>query len=175
MKLASAQHLTARIRCELAPFCDRIDGAGSVRRLRADCGDIDLVITPKINSLADIKERCLRNGVVVQDGSQNFIMRLNAWGAQPQGFQIDIFFAQPDTSDMFEQHPTNHGSLLLCRTGSKEFNIFLIEHAKKIGLTWNPYKGVFNGDGRLIASRTEEEIFVALRLDYVPPEKRERR
>jgi DNA polymerase/3'-5' exonuclease PolX len=42
-----------------------------------------------------------------------------------------------------------------------------------MGLSWNPYYGVFE-QGKCIACETEEEIFRVLGLDYINPEKRER-
>lgn len=52
-------------------------------------------------------------------------------------------------------------------------NIHLVEAAKKIDRTWNPYWGVFDRRGNCFASAREEEIFRALKMDYVEPEQRE--
>lgn len=53
-------------------------------------------------------------------------------------------------------------------------NIYLVEHAERQGLRWNPYWGVFDGSGRCLASADEEAIFKALGLNFIPLEKRER-
>jgi DNA polymerase (family 10) len=76
--------------------------------------------------------------------------------------------------DLLGSTPSNFGSLLLCRTGSKGHNVFFIEKAKARGLTWNPYHGVFDPQIGCIASATEEDIFSALGLEFVIPEQRER-
>ena len=167
MKLANVRRLAETIQEVLRPFCERLEIAGSIRRQRPECGDIDLVLIPRPNALADLKARCLQHATLTTDGGQNFICQL-------RGIQLDLFIARPDDRDMFHPLPTNFGSLLLCRTGSKEHNIFLVEHAKARGLRWQPYQGVMDATGAVIASRTEEEIFTALGLDFVPPEKRER-
>lgn len=166
MKLEVARKLAERIAEELGPFCTRIAIAGSIRRGRAEVGDIDLVCLAW--NPGGLRERLLRNAALVQDGQMNLIVRLG------NGVQVDLFMAQGSKRELFEERPGNFGSLLLCRTGSKEHNIYLIEHAKTLGLKWNPYYGVFDAKGKCLASETEEEIFAALGLGFVGPEGRER-
>lgn len=174
--LQFAEKLAAKIAAELTPFCERIEIAGSIRRRRPHVGDIDLVVLPKAGQLEALKERCKRTTTVITDGDQNLIVQLKTTGSEP--LQLDIFIAKLETREMFDVTPTNFGSLLLCRTGSVAHNIYLVQHAKTLGLVWNPYHGVFgpgpNGRTRLIASATEAEIFAALKLELIPPERRER-
>lgn len=168
MELAKAERYADKIAAELAPMCDRIEIAGSIRRRRPNVGDIDLVILPKSGQIPAIKARCLRTqGQILMDGDQNFLFLL------PGGLQLDIFFARLAIPDLFSPKPPNFGSLLLCRTGSKDHNIWLVQKAWPHGCRWLPYEGVHR-DGRIIASETEEEIFTALGLAFIPPEKRER-
>ena len=174
MKLREAVTLAAKIKAELEPFSERIEIAGSIRRQRPEVGDIDLVILPKPGQLSAIKARCLQRCSAVTDGDQNFIVRMPAVGPFA-GVQVDIFFAHHATKDFFQTVPGNFGTLLLCRTGSKEHNIFLVEHAKRFGMSWNPYRGVINPEGYVLASETEAEVFSALGLGFIPPESRERR
>ena len=63
--------ITERLVSILAPFCERIEIAGSLRRLKPEVGDIELVVIPKLgadpnssyapkirkraNSLSDVK------------------------------------------------------------------------------------------------------------------------
>jgi DNA polymerase (family 10) len=154
-----------RICAELAPWCEVPPMiAGSARRGCPQCGDIDLVILPR--DRAAIKARCKVHGRVVLDGSLNFIVML------PGEVQLDIFFAHGTVADMFDPQPTNVGSLLLCRTGSVAHNVFLVEHAKRLGLAWEPYRGVTR-KGRVIASASEAAIYQALQLPYLEPAERE--
>lgn len=166
MTLPDAQKLSAHIAGHLAPFCERIEIAGSIRRGCPECGDIDLVILPR--NLAGLQARLTQNPStrLITDGPINKILKLG------NGVQLDIFLARPKFRDLLDEKPTNFGSLFLCRTGSKEHNIHLVEHAKKIGLRWNPYEGVFDEQGFCIAGETEESIFEALGLDYVEPSQR---
>jgi DNA polymerase/3'-5' exonuclease PolX len=96
-----------------------------------------------------------------------------------ESLQLDIFIATPTTTDLFTTTPTNWGSLLLCRTGSREHNVWICERALSMGLKWNPYRGLLGPskqDGPLdtiIASATEQDILSALGLEWIPPVMRE--
>jgi DNA polymerase/3'-5' exonuclease PolX len=181
MKLEPARHFAELIRGILAPFCERIEIAGSIRRQRPNVNDIDFVLLPKHGLLAALKARCQQRCRVVRDGEQNYIVAMPVSAGQREQLghsgwevQVDIFIAHPGKSDLLQTIPSNYGSLLICRTGSKEHNIFLVEHAKRLGLVWSPYKGVEDGDGYVIAGASEGEIFEALGLEFVAPERRER-
>ena len=172
MKLARAIVIGLKISEQLAPLCERIEIAGSIRRARPEVGDLDLVILPKPGQLAAVKARCAQKCESVRDGEQNCIYRLEL--SDRTQLQIDIFFARPAISDLLQTAPGNFGTLFLCRTGSKEHNIYLVEHAKWLGLRWNPYRGVIDGQGNVLASESEEDIFKALDLPWIKPEDRER-
>jgi len=179
MKLREAYLLAARIKGELEPMCERIEIAGSIRRARPEVNDIDLVLLPKPGMHGAIRKRCLRRCHLVTDGEQNLIVRLPTNGTPASGFQVDLFFARGREQDLLGSTPGNWGSILLCRTGSKEHNIWIAERARSLGLQWQTYKGIFGPsvlDGptdKLMASETEEEIFKALNLELIPPVMRE--
>lgn len=178
MELSRAQGLAERIVAELQPFCERIEIAGSIRRRRRFVNDIDLVALPKRHQVNALRERVRRNTTLISDGDQALMVRMR------DGTQLDLWIASREKRDLFGTTPTNFGSLLLCRTGSKEHNIWLVEQAKRRGLRWNPHHGVFGPWGWpevkesahtvLLASATEEEIFTALGLEFIEPERRER-
>jgi DNA polymerase (family 10) len=163
MKLTTAQTLAARIVEELSPYCSRIEIAGSIRRGLAEVNDIDLVLIPEHPSA--LRDRVLRNATPIQDGERNLLVRLKT------GVQLDIFMAHGETRDLLEAKPTNWGTLLLCRTGSKEHNIKLAQRASRLGLQWKTYEGIFRGRD-LIASATETDLFTALEMPYLEPHER---
>lgn len=180
--LEQIRPLAEKIIAELLPFCERAEIAGSIRRARPHCNDIDLVVLPKEGQLYALRERCKKNCDVVIDGDQNLIVRTRPPKIGMDGIQIDIFIADRPSADLFASKATNYGSLMVCRTGSIAHNIFLVERAKRMGLVWNPYYGVFQsgppgvgtGPTACIASVSEEDIFKVLELEFVAPEKRER-
>ncbi len=65
------------------------------------------------------------------------------------------------------------GAALHYFTGSKAHNVALRQIAIKKGLKLNEY-GLFRGT-KSIAGATEEEVYAALGLPYIPPELREDR
>jgi DNA polymerase (family 10) len=165
MDLTIAEIRAKTIVDQLAPFCSRIEIAGSIRRRQPQVGDIDLVIEPLPGKRRYIRERCLSwRPQLLQDGQINLVFSLKET-------QVDIFFSDEPGADLFSE-PTNFGSLLVCRTGSKEFNVALCDRAKDRGLHWNPYRGVIE-HGRVIACATEEAVFKALGLAWIKPEDRE--
>ena len=170
MKLPSAEHLAARIVTELQPYCSRIEIAGSIRRRCAEVNDIDLVVIPSDPSA--LRDRVTRNSTIIQNGPLNLLVRL------PNGFQLDIFIAHAGKADLIDNTPSNWGSILLCRTGSKEHNIKLTTRAQHLGYKWKTYEGIYTSGGtssaspQLLASATEQEIFTALQMDYLEPQNR---
>lgn len=189
MKLHDAMTLAEAIQRELGPFSHKCEIAGSIRRARSEVNDIDLVILPRseacgANGIGAIKARCRQRCRVIRDGDQNFICALKLKGGAE--FQLDIFFAHGSESDLLSSTPGNFGSLLLCRTGSKEHNIQIAQRAKAQDMKWNPYQGLLAGGawefegqdsvyrgGTIIACETEEEIFEALGMKWIAPHFRE--
>lgn len=167
MNLQQAQRLAERIATELAPFCERVEIAGSIRRRRETVGDIDLVCLPKVGGRAAILERCKRTAFMEKQGSQYVVFRL------ANGVQIDLWFAQAAGGDLFKPEPSNWGMLLLSRTGSVAHNLHLCTVAHQRGLHFHPHRGVERG-ADVVASESEEEVFSALGLAYIAPEARER-
>jgi DNA polymerase (family 10) len=170
LPLDRARKLAETIVAALQPDCARIEIAGSIRRGLAMVGDIDLVILPK-NRTA-IVERIRKGCRTITNGPQNLITEWKLGDGTP--FQLDIFFARPASRDLFKPIPSNWGTLLVCRTGSKQFNIYLAEKAKGLGLKWDPYEGLFKGD-TLIPCEEEGDLFRELMFkEWIKPEDRER-
>jgi DNA polymerase (family 10) len=80
------------------------------------------------------------------------------------GVQVDLRVVPPE----------DWGAAMVYFTGSKAHNISLRARAVRAGLKLSEY-GLFDADGRRIASRTEEEVYAALGLPWIPPELREDR
>jgi DNA polymerase (family 10) len=173
MKLLDALKLAELIRDRvLAEFCERVEIVGSVRRARDVVNDIDFVCLPKPGQLGALRARVAARNNVLKDGPEFLSV------ANRDGVQVDIWFAHAGGGDMFRKISSNWGSLVLCRTGSKEHNIFLADRAKSMGLKWKTSTGlVANPDSpeeTVVAGVTEEEIFQTLGMGFIPPALRER-
>jgi DNA polymerase (family 10) len=138
----------------LAPFCERIEVAGSIRRRCPWVNDIDLVMICR--DPWNLRSKIAEFGLISLRGEKLMRVMVNE-------IQVDIYFATPKT----------WATLLLIRTGSKENNIRLATRAKKMG--WHlaaSGEGLFNEKGERVAGDTEESIYEALGLAYQRPEER---
>jgi len=163
MKLEETGFLADRIVHCIEHLCDKIQVAGSIRRKRPEVHDIDIVLIPQAWMWNTIIQR-LKNTMfadVIKAGPELVTLKIPT-STLSETIQVDIYKARPET----------WGVLLLIRTGSKEHNIKLCSRAKSMGLMLSAADGVIK-DGKVIASRTEEEIFAALGLAYVEPKDRE--
>lgn len=133
--------------------------AGSLRRKKETVGDIDLLIT----TLPLLRKRVVRKitslplvGRVLSAGDTKISLLL-----KESGVQVDIRMVNDD----------EFGAALLYFTGSKEHNIALRSLAKQKGWKINEY-GVFDGKGRRLAGRSEDEMYALFGMHFIPPEKR---
>jgi DNA polymerase (family 10) len=171
LPLARARAIAEKTVAALTPLCHRIEIAGSIRRQREFVGDIDLVILPK--NRGEIVERIRKGCRIVTNGEQNLIAEWTLGDGQP--FQLDLFFAREGKTELFDAIPSNWGTLLVCRTGSKDFNVFLCQRAQQLGLKWNPYQGVMSSEGKILAAEEEGDVFRELGFtEWIKPEDRER-
>lgn len=168
--LDTAREYAEKLRAVLlqVPGCRKVEIAGSVRRGKGFVGDLDFVVMAE-DRLAIVNRLLAPAGWRLDSDGQE-VSRIFT----RSGIQVDIFFARIPESDLFAPVPTNWGSVLLCRTGSVAHNIYLVEHAKIWDLRWHPQQGIYDAQGNLLASETEESIFSALHLAYIEPDRRER-
>ncbi|WP_417375503.1 DNA polymerase/3'-5' exonuclease PolX [Gimesia maris] len=136
----------------------QISEAGSCRRRKESVGDLDVLVTSSqpaevMDALADHE---LVNKVLARGDTKQRV-RLNS------GLELDLRVV-PEES---------YGAALLYFTGSKEHNIVLRRRSQDRGLKLNEY-GLFRED-ELISGKTEEEVYKALDLPWIPPEIREDR
>ncbi len=143
------------VRCIQGAFAaGSFEVAGSYRRGKSTIGDID-IITPLPPSLVNPRLREVGEEMI-DEGDRRSSVRC-------QGQRVDIRFARPE----------EYGSMLLYLTGSKDFNIRLREIALSHGLKLNEYGIEDKKEGVLHTFSHEEDIFLFLEMEYIPPELRE--
>jgi DNA polymerase (family 10) len=150
----TAEALTAWLR--EAKGVEEVTPAGSLRRGRETVGDLDLLVTA--SAPASIAEHFLRFphiAAVLAKGEDKVSVKLK------NDLQVDVRLLDRSA----------YGAALQYFTGSKEHNVALRDRAKRRGWKLNEY-GLFEGD-KLLASRTEEEIYAGFGLPWIPPELRE--
>jgi DNA polymerase (family 10) len=145
------------------PGVTRVEIAGSLRRGRETIGDVDILVTGPCCEPAEI------GATMERAAAYSGIAQLIAKGEnkisfnRQNGLQVDVRLL-PEQS---------WGAALQYFTGSKMHNVALRQRALKFGYTLNEYALARLDDASVVASRTEEEIYAALKLDWIPPELRE--
>jgi len=139
------------------PGINRVELAGSLRRRRELIRDLDLVVETD-HPGADLADRL---GSVV--GVDDFV------GKSPEAFTIR--FASDTVVDLYLSPPERFGWELLRATGNPAHLEQLRARAKALGLTWDA--DGLRRDGALLPCSSENDVYAALDLDYVPPELRE--
>jgi DNA polymerase (family 10) len=131
---------------------------GSVRRGAETSGDLDILASGAEASLAD--------AFVAYPGVERVLARggtkASVW--LRSGMQADLRIVSGD----------QRGAAMQYFTGSKAHNIALRDRALDRGWKLNEY-GLFDTNDQSIAGATEEEIYRALGLTFIPPELRENR
>jgi len=141
-----------------SPGVERVVAAGSYRRAKETIGDLDILVTAasgsavmdRFVSYPEVEE-------VLAQGATKASLRLAC------KLQVDVRVV-PGKS---------YGAALQYFTGSKAHNVALRQMAQRRGLKINEY-GVFKGD-RAVAGGTEESVYAAVGLPWIPPELRENR
>jgi DNA polymerase (family X) len=161
-----AQKLSAYLR-KAGPAVEAVTVAGSLRRGRETVGDLDLLVTlrpgnDKQKDIDGVAEYLLKYPGIdetLAHGENKVSVRLGS------GLQVDVRLLEKKS----------FGAALLYFTGSKAHNVALRGRALDRGWTLNEYALTTLEGGRVVASKTEEEIYHKLKLPYIEPELREMR
>ena len=165
-----AEEAAERLSAYLMSFegIERVTPAGSLRRGRETAGDLDLLVTGPAcapeQTAAAVEYVAAYPGIhdIIAKGENQVSVHLL------DGLQVDVRLL-PSAS---------YGAALQYFTGSKAHNVALRQRALKMGCTlseWalarlpqNPSEAE-----SVVAAATEEEIYAALGMDWIPPELRE--
>lgn len=132
--------------------------AGSFRRGRETVGDLDVLVT------ADPGSPVMRRFAAYEEVARVLALgETRATVVLKCGLQVDLRLVPPES----------YGAALHYFTGCKAHNIAVRRLGQARGLKINEY-GVFRGRRR-IAGETEESVFAAVGLPWIPPELREDR
>ena len=169
IRIGEAMPLAESLVAELGklPFVEKIAYAGSLRRGRETIGDLDILAAAKdpkklmdAFTSRDEVARVLGHG----DTKSSVLTKT--------GVQVDLRVVPRD----------RFGAALMYFTGSKEHNIAMRERAIAQGMRLNEY-GLFRENAQggvdegaaLVAAASEDVVYAALGLDWVPPTMREDR
>jgi DNA polymerase (family 10) len=157
----AAQRLSAYL---LAfPGIEKVTPAGSLRRGRETAGDLDLLVTGPAcapeHTAAAVEHVAAYPGIhdIIAKGENKVSFHL------ANGLQVDVRLL-PSAS---------YGAALQYFTGSKAHNVSLRQRALKLGYTLSEWALARLDDNSTVAAATEQEIYAALGMDWMPPELRE--
>jgi DNA polymerase (family X) len=137
-----------------------VEVAGSIRRAVEEVKDIDLVaVTSQPQQLADALGRLDRIESVTSASATGAKARSHA------GLAVDLRVASP----------SQHGNLLQHFTGSAAHNAALREAAVRRGLHVSEHGMQGDDGGQALRCETEQQVYAALGLLWIPPELRENR
>lgn len=160
MRLSEALKIAEWVKSELAPHCERIEIAGSIRRKKPDVKDIEVVAIPKpydVGLFASGIATVLNQWEMVKGQLPcKYTQRI-----LPYGIKLDLFFATKE----------NWGAIYAIRTGSADYS------HKVLGGGWVKYGykmegGVLHRSGFPISTPEEEDFFKCCGVEWVKPEDR---
>ena len=141
------------------PQVQRAEAVGSLRRMRPTLGDIDLLIAS--HDPLPVMEAFVHHPQVVRILSQGET-------------KSSVEYENGLSAQLWVHPPERFGTALQYATGSKDHNVRLRELALKQGLSLSEH-ALTRTDGSEILCSTEEEVYAALGLPWIPPELREDR
>jgi len=143
-----ARKVADEMATELAPRCERIEIAGSLRRGKADVGDIEILYVPRIGQVRVPGELFPRRGKLAVHVAS--------------GIPVDLFATT--TERWFVS--------LVMRTGSAQSNTRLANAALKRGMQFHAYGVIQDRSGQQIIPQSEREVFERLGVPYRDPSER---
>jgi DNA polymerase (family X) len=141
------------------PGVEQAEAAGSLRRWKATIGDLDLVAASRAPAVVMAAFTALPQVLRVLGQGEN-----KASVELKDGLNIQLWV----------QPPERFGTLLQFVTGSKDHNVRLRELAQKKNLSLSE-QAITDSEGQERHYATEEEVYAALGLPWIPPELREDR
>ena len=152
-----AEEILAKLR--KIPGVENAVAGGSLRRMRETVGDLDLLVatndsSPVMQTFINLPEvlRVIGSGETKSSVEFNNGLRAQLWAHPPERF----------------------GTALQYATGSKDHNVRLRELALKKGLSLSEHSFTHQ-DGTETFCASEEEVYAALGIPWIPPELREDR
>jgi DNA polymerase/3'-5' exonuclease PolX len=175
--LVEAERVADAIVRALAPGCERIEIAGSIRRRKAMVGDVELVCIPRfvegprvdlfqpppMVSVLDDRLAVLEQAgrLVAHPTSPANGDRYKKRVATRSGMQVDLFIVRP---------PAEWGPIFAIRTGPADYSAAAVTALRARGMRCED-GAVWRGSER-IPCPEEADFFAAVGWELVPPERR---
>jgi DNA polymerase/3'-5' exonuclease PolX len=178
---AVALAVAEEIRAVLAPCCSRVMVAGSLRRGRAEVGDVELVYVTRFENRQVPGDMFSWANVALAEVEVAYMetlgllaRRKNVRGYETYGpkNKLMVHCATGVPVDLFATTECCWWNYLVCRTGPAASNIRIAQAAQRRGWQWNPYSVGFSTDDAVHVVGSEEEVFRFVGLPCLEPEER---
>jgi DNA polymerase/3'-5' exonuclease PolX len=158
MEYKKALAIAQKVVSDLAPHCERIEIAGSIRRKKADVKDIEIVCIPKPYEVGLFESGIapvVNNWPKIKGSLPcKYTQRL-----LPEGIKLDLFFAERD----------NWGLILAIRTGSANYSHLVLGRAWVMA-GYKSEDGFLIANNKKVAIREEQDLFDRIGLEMIDPE-----
>lgn len=153
----------------LSPTCNRLVVAGSVRREKAECGDLEIVCIPDGMRLDHLLGQWLSEHKITH------VQPRQRWGPKLKSFTFVTSMGQPVQVDVFIQTPDTWGINLMIRTGSAVFSQRMVTARSRGGFMPDGYQvedARAKAVDTLLDTSEEEHVFRLWGIDFPPPTQR---
>lgn len=189
MNYTQAKEIADMLVAEMRPYCHKAEIAGSIRRMKPEVKDIELICVPKwencraglfaedvthINQLHD-QWRINPHVRWIKPGTHEILdWTINADGKYWRGL-VTPPTGEPIKLDVFLTTPEQWGVLFVIRSGPAEFSEKMVTQQHKGGWLSNDYS-VAGGNlwrkGIVVPCPEEQDFFNVTNRKWIPPEKR---
>lgn len=161
LPLSEAVDLSENLIAEICELNDEstfgaVEACGSIRRQKSIVEDISIIV----EVMNKVKVELLSKRITSMLLDNVYAGGMAKMSGKYEDMQVNIRFASPES----------YGAMILYFTGPRQFNINMRTRAMRNRLRLNEY-GLWHGD-ELVAGRLERDIFDALQMEYIYPEKR---
>jgi DNA polymerase/3'-5' exonuclease PolX len=174
--LAAAKEL-----CDaMKPITERLIVAGSLRRRKAEVGDVEILYIPKFEDRPNtqdffagpVKTNLVDEWLVAFLAGGIVAKRLNTLDSEMWGpkNKLAVHRVSGIPIDFFSATEANWFNYLVCRTGGAESNTAIASAAQRKGWKWNPYGAGFTDErGGIVPVTSERDVFDFAGLKYLEP------
>jgi DNA polymerase/3'-5' exonuclease PolX len=168
--LLQARVIAERLITRLAPYCQRIEIAGSIRRCKPMVGDIEIVAIPYPARDLFGSESMEPHALDLIDWTEygEYIKGKHKYKQilLPEGMALDLFLVTP---------PAQWGVIFLQRTGPDTYSHRFVTSKLQRGMMPSIYQvkdGAIWKGGRILETPEEEDVYQLIGAPWVEPQDR---
>lgn len=168
---AKARKWADQLYARLLPACLRIEVAGSVRREKQECGDLEIVVIPNGQALNQLLATWMEEKLIAH------IVPKQRWGDKQKSFTFTTNIGSTVQVDLFICTPQTWGVNFMIRTGSAVFSQRMVTPRGDYRKGIMPAQYYVSEarvwlNGTALDTPEEEDVFRLWGIEYIPPQSR---